>query len=126
MLSVLTGGDRDAYVQGINDHVSGNEKWGLMSVQEKMQKGKFARNALIVIKMQNDNDTARCYKRIFNDHEFHDKYFRYFGYASISKPEEVIPDVSISFYSFHFMVILGFLFIMIFSTALYLLFNGII
>ncbi len=65
-------------------------------------------------------------KRVFNDKDFHDKYFRYFGYASINKPEDVIPDVTISFYSFHFMVILGFLFIMIFSAALYLLFKGII
>jgi cytochrome d ubiquinol oxidase subunit I len=53
-----------------------------------------------------------------------DNYFRYFGYASITKPEDVIPNVSISFYSFHLMVILGFLFIIIFSTSLYLLFKG--
>ena len=63
-------------------------------------------------------------KGIFSDKEFNDKYFRYFGYASIDKPEDVIPDVPVSFYSFHLMVVLGFLFIMIFSVALYLLFKG--
>src|SRR5450759_1006712 len=47
LLSVLTGGDRDAYVQGITDHVSGNEKMGIMSVPEKMQRGQFARNVLM-------------------------------------------------------------------------------
>ena len=51
-------------------------------------------------------------------------YFRYFGYASIDKPEDVIPNVPIAFYSFHLMVILGFLFILIFALALYFLFKG--
>jgi cytochrome d ubiquinol oxidase subunit I len=94
-----------------------------------MQSGIFARNALTSYKRAKlINDTAQiaAIKGVFNDKDFHDKYFRYFGYASINKPEDVIPDVAISFYSFHFMVILGFLFIMIFSAALYLLFRGII
>ena len=63
-------------------------------------------------------------KEVFKDKEFNNKYFRYFGYASIDKPEDVIPNVTISFYSFHLMVVLGFLFILIFSAALYLLFKG--
>jgi cytochrome d ubiquinol oxidase subunit I len=58
------------------------------------------------------------------DKEFQDKYFKYFGYAAINKPEEVIPSVSTSFYSFHLMVVLGFLFILIFALALYLIFKG--
>jgi len=44
--------------------------------------------------------------------------------AAIDKPEDVIPNVTVSFYSFHLMVVLGFLFILIFSIALYLLFKG--
>jgi cytochrome d ubiquinol oxidase subunit I len=127
LLSVLTGGDRDAYVQGITDHVSGNEKMGIMSVPEKMQRGQFARNVLMDYKrarMINDTEQLESIKGIFKDKEFHDKYFRYFGYSSIDKPEDVIPNVPISFYSFHLMVILGFLFIMIFAMALYFLFKG--
>jgi cytochrome bd ubiquinol oxidase subunit I len=127
LLSVLTGGDRDAYVQGITDHVSGNEKMGIISVPEKMQRGIFARDVLIDYKrarMINDTEQLETIKGIFKDKEFHDKYFRYFGYSSINKPEDVIPNVTISFYSFHLMVILGFLFIMIFATALYFLFKG--
>jgi cytochrome d ubiquinol oxidase subunit I len=61
---------------------------------------------------------------VFKEQDFRDKYFRYFGYASVDKPEDVIPNVAVSFYSFHLMVVLGFLFIMIFSVALYLLFKG--
>jgi cytochrome bd ubiquinol oxidase subunit I len=60
---------------------------------------------------------------IFRDKDFNDNYFRYFGYASIDKPEEVIPSVPVSFYSFHLMVILGFYFILVFGLALYYLFT---
>ncbi|HEY5469759.1 MAG TPA: cytochrome ubiquinol oxidase subunit I [Bacteroidales bacterium] len=127
LLSVLTGGDRDAYVTGIKDLVSGNESRGIMSVTEKMMKGVYAKNVLIDYKtarINNDTyklETAAAY---FKDKEFQNNYFKYFGYASISKPEDVIPNVTISFYSFHLMVILGFSFIMIFALALYLLFKG--
>ena len=62
--------------------------------------------------------------RSFQRQQFQDNYFRYFGYASIDKPEDVIPNVHVSFYSFHLMVMLGFLFIIIFALALYLLFKG--
>ena len=55
--------------------------------------------------MKADSNT----RNIFSDKEFQDNYFRYFGYASINKPEDVIPNVHISFYSFHLMVMLGFL-----------------
>jgi cytochrome bd ubiquinol oxidase subunit I len=127
LLSVLTGGDRDAYVHGINDHVLGNSERGIMSVPEKIQRGKYARNILMDYKNASMNkDTLRLenIKGIFSKKEFHENYFRYFGYASIDKPEDVIPGVKTSFYSFHLMVILGFLFILIFSLALYLLFKG--
>ena len=63
-------------------------------------------------------------KWIFKDKDFQKNYFRYFGYSSIKKPEDIIPNVTISFYSFHLMVILGFLFILIFALALYFLFKG--
>jgi cytochrome d ubiquinol oxidase subunit I len=127
LLSVLTGGDKDAYVPGIIDHVSGNEMKGIMSVSEKIQRGQFASNMLTDYKrarMSNDNEQIEIIKRIFKDNKFHSDYFRYFGYSSIEKPEDVIPNVPLSFYSFHLMVILGFLFILIFTTALYFLFSG--
>ena len=127
LLSVLTGGDKDAYVPGLKDHISGNDKIGIISTAEKIQNGKYAMNALTSYKNAiTANDTAQisALKGVFRDKEFNDKYFRYFGYASVAKPEDVIPDVPGSFYSFHLMVILGFLFILIFSIALYLLYNG--
>jgi cytochrome d ubiquinol oxidase subunit I len=127
LLSFLTGGDRDSYVQGLRDHISGNKELGLISTTEKIQNGKYARDVLSSYKDAiHKNDTAKLasLKGVFNNKDFQERYFRYFGYASINKPEDVIPNVAVSFYSFHLMVVLGFLFIMIFTVALYLLFKG--
>jgi cytochrome bd ubiquinol oxidase subunit I len=127
LLSVLTAGDRDSYVQGLKDHINGNEKLGIISTSEKIRSGRYAMDILTSYKNARlNNDTARisATRSIFKDKEFNDKYFRYFGYASVNKPEDVIPDVPGSFYSFHMMVVLGFLLILIFSVALYLLFKG--
>ena len=127
LLSVLTGGDRNAYVQGLRDHILGNEKLQITSASEKILRGKYAMTVLTSYKKARyNNDTAliSSIKTVFNDNEFQNRYFRYFGYASVEKPDDVIPNVTASFYSFHLMVILGFLFILIFSVALYLLFKG--
>jgi cytochrome d ubiquinol oxidase subunit I len=127
LLSVLTSGDRDSYVPGLVDHISGNEKFGIISTTEKIKNGKYALDVLSSYKnarLLNDTIQIAAIKDIFKDKDFQNKYFRYFGYASIDKPEDVIPNVAVSFYSFHLMVVLGFLFIMIFSVAIYLLFKG--
>lgn len=127
LLSMLTGGDRDSYVEGLRDHIGGNEQLGIISTGEKISKGKYAMSVLKDYKnarQSNDTSKLNSLKAIFSDKDFNDNYFRYFGYGSVEKPEDVVPDVPLSFYSFHLMVILGFLFIMIFSLALYLLFRG--
>ncbi len=127
MLSILTGGDREAYVQGLNDHISGNEKLGILSVNEKIKRGQYARNVLVDFKKAkaaNDTQQIDSIKKTFQNKEFQENYFRYFGYAALDKPEDIIPSVAISFYSFHLMVILGFTFILIFAVALYFLFKG--
>jgi len=127
LLSVLTGGDRDSYVQGLSDHISGNEKLEIVPTGEKMLRGKYAMTVLESYKKArviNDTALIASIKKVFKDNEFQNGYFKYLGYASIDKPEDVIPNVTVSFYSFHLMVVLGFLFILIFSVALYLLFKG--
>jgi len=127
LLSVLTSGDKDAYVPGLKDHVFGNDKMGIISTSLKMNYGKLAMDTLKAYKrarLANDTALISSLKNVFKENEFNEKYFRYIGYASVNKPEEVIPDVPGSFYSFHLMVVLGFLFILIFSIALYLLYKG--
>jgi len=127
LLSVLTAGDKDAYVPGIKDHLYGNQQMGIVSTAEKMENGKHARDVLMSYKkakLENDTALISSVKGIFNAKDYNEKYFRYFGYASVNKPEDVVPDVSGSFYSFHLMVMLGFLFILIFAVALFLLHKG--
>jgi cytochrome d ubiquinol oxidase subunit I len=58
-------------------------------------------------------------KERFEDNNFRKYYFRYFGYAFLQNPSDIIPDVSVTFYAFHLMVILGFFFILVFAFALY-------
>jgi cytochrome d ubiquinol oxidase subunit I len=127
LLSVMTAGDKDAYVPGLIDHVSGNTDMKIMSVAEKTDRGKIARQILMDYKKakeSKDNERVITLLQKFRDKDFRDNYFKYFGYAFINSPEDVIPEVYVAFYSFHLMVILGFLFIFIFSLALIFLFNG--
>jgi cytochrome d ubiquinol oxidase subunit I len=127
LLSILTGGDRDVYVAGIKDHVLGNQSQKILSVAEKTGRGKYARDLLAEYKTaRTESDTARIaeIKAIFGNKEFQSDYFRYFGYAALDNPEDAIPNIKVSFYSFHIMVLLGFLFILIFGLALFYLFRG--
>lgn len=127
LLSVMTAGDKDAYVPGLKDHVNGNVEKGIMSVAEKTERGKVARQTLMdykEAKETKDNEQITALLKKFQDQDFRDNYFKYFGYSFINSPEEVIPDIYGAFYSFHLMVMLGFLFIFIFALALIFLFNG--
>lgn len=127
LLSVMTEGSKDAYVPGLIDRVKGNKERGIISVAEKIERGKIARQTLMDYKKakeSNDNELVTALLKKFQDKDFRDNYFKYFGYAYINSPEDVMPGVYSAFYSFHFMVILGFFFILIFSLALIFLFNG--
>jgi cytochrome d ubiquinol oxidase subunit I len=127
LLSVLTAGDKDAYVPGIRDHVSGNPEKGILSVLEKREKGMLVKDMLVDYQraeLLKDDKQKEIIKGLLGDKKFQDEYFRYFGYSSISRPEEVIPNVPVAFYSFHLMVMLGFFFIMMFALSIHLLFKG--
>jgi len=127
LLSVLTGGDKDAYVPGIKDQLEGNADRKIMAIPEKMERGKYAQDVLQRYnraRLTKDKEQIESIKGIFNDKDFQTNYFRYFGYASVLSPEDVIPNVSVAFYSFHLMVTLGFIFLLIFAMALYFLIRG--
>jgi cytochrome d ubiquinol oxidase subunit I len=126
LLSILTGGDQDAYVAGIKDHLNGNKERGIISVSEKIEKGNQARLALQQYQEARKAGDHGKIQDIKNkmDPSFQKEYFRYFGYSSIQKPEDAVPSVAASFYSFHIMVILGFFFIILFTVSLFLLYAG--
>jgi cytochrome bd ubiquinol oxidase subunit I len=126
-LSLMTEGDKDSFVPGIKDLVNGNASRGILSVSEKIERGKKARDLLIEFKeakQNNDSQKAEGISGMFREKKFIDDYFRYFGYAFLGKPEEVIPNVKTSFYTFHLMVMLGFYFILVFILALFFLYRG--
>ena len=45
--------------------------------------------------------------------------FAYFGYGYLQSPEDAVPNVPLTFYSFRTMVIFGFYFILLFIIVLY-------
>ena len=47
--------------------------------------------------------------------------FPWFGYAYLNSPQSIIPNVPLTFYSFHLMVYLGMYFILLFALVLFLL-----
>jgi len=126
LLSLMTTGDADGYVPGIFDLINGNPEKGIMSVSEKIERGKVARQTLIDYKQAKERGDKQMVAELsskFGDKDFRDNYFRYFGYAYITSPEKAIPDVYGAFYSFHLMVILGFLFILLFALSVFYLYT---
>ncbi|NMB52757.1 MAG: cytochrome ubiquinol oxidase subunit I, partial [Bacteroidales bacterium] len=123
-LSIMTGGDKNSFVPGIKDLILGNsEDVQILSVEEKMERGRYARDLLNEYKeAKKDKDVIRAdeIKNIFLEKDFINDYFRFFGYAFLRSPEDAIPNVSIAFYSFHLMVILGFFFIVICALSVFL------
>lgn len=116
MLSYLAFMDVDAYIPGIKDLVHGNEKRGYMSYEDRIARGKMAIDALAAYKTakkEKDEVNAGIALKIFNDNFEHFGYGYYFG----NDPHLLVPNVKISFYAFHTMVILGFYFVLFFSLV---------
>jgi len=121
MLSLLAYRKADAFVPGINDLVYGNEKYGVESASEKMAKGKVAIQALANYKAavkSGDTIIKADAVKIFNEH------YKYIGYGYLDKPEDIIPNVALNFYSFRFMVALGVYFILLFIIVLFYSFKN--
>jgi len=123
MLSFLSNYDFNSFVPGINDLIEGNDEQGILSAQEKIERGKVAIAALRELTVaKKDGNQARVNEIAaqFNDPDFKENYFRYFGYGYFTNTKDLIPNVPLVFYSFHIMVILGFFFIAFFMLFLWL------
>ena len=114
-LSFLGYRDLNAFVPGVNDIIKGGypTKDGIApSFAERSEKGKIAKKALAdykKAKAANDTAAAAIHKATLK------KHFDHFGYGYLDSPEEAIPNVPITFYSFHIMVALGMYFIALFA-----------
>ncbi len=104
--------------------IEGNEERGIISFAEKTEKGTVAIETLKELKEAKGKDEARYQelRQKFEDPEWIESYFKYFGYGYFKgqDPASIIPSVAMTFYSFHLMVGLGFLFILYLALMLYL------
>ena len=115
-LSFLGYHDLNAFVPGIDDLVKGNEKHGIMSIVQKMQKGKIAVGALGAYKNYKKSGDIINASKALKTFEANEKYM---GYGYLQKPQDAVPNVALSFYSFHTMVGLGTWFLVLFLISLY-------
>jgi cytochrome d ubiquinol oxidase subunit I len=121
LLSMLGYRNSEAFVPGINDLTNGNNENKIISAGEKIEKGKIAIAALKTFKeakAQNNTVVADSARKVFESN------YSYLGYGYLNSPESIIPNVPMTFYSFHIMVGLGFYFIILFVLLLFFLVNA--
>ncbi len=115
MLSYMVALNPHAFVTGINDLINGNKARGIISYYERIKMGKLAIAALkefqLAKKAANDS-TAKAALKTFEAN------YKYFGYGYYNDPHNLVPNVPLTFYSFHTMVGLGLLFVLIFILTL--------
>jgi cytochrome d ubiquinol oxidase subunit I len=122
LLSWMAYGDPKSFVAGVNDFTKGNASQGILSIPEKIEKGKIARQALTDFKNAKSAGNlpkADSLKALFSDKAFLDGNFKYFGYGFSDDVGYYVPNVPLTFYSFHIMVILGFGFMVFFAIFLF-------
>ncbi len=114
MLSFLANRDFNSFVPGIDDLVYGNSEQHIEGVAQKMVAGKHALAALTTYKAEKERDPAAASAALadFNSVQ------QYLGYGYLLSPEQAVPPVSLTFYAFRVMVILGSLFPIIFLLFL--------
>jgi cytochrome d ubiquinol oxidase subunit I len=116
MLSYMAFLDPRAYVPGIKDMIRGNKEQGIISYFDRIERGKVAISTLKSYKdALNDGDSrmAEGLRAKFVDKQWLNDYFRYFGYGYYDNPRDLIPNVPLAFYSFHLMVLLSGLFLLV-------------
>lgn len=115
MLSIMAYRDKEAFVPGIYDLLEGNKEQNIPSISSRMENGKLSiENLRKYNQYREEGDTVEAEKAlvIFKDN------YKDFGYGYLSEPAEAVPDVPLTFYSFHIMVGLGVFFIIFFILIL--------
>lgn len=120
-LSYMAFRDFDAFVPGVVDLMEGNEEHGIMSAAEKITRGKLAIDALAEYKAAKKANDA---EKLAEAQSILDENFKYFGYGYfVDDPSRLVPNVPLTFYSFHIMVALGFWFLVFFAIVLLLVYK---
>lgn len=111
MLSYMAFASPNAFVPGIYDFTYGNPDQGIPSFSERMEKGRLAINSLAIYKTAKktgEDSLAQASLAIFREN------YEHFGYGYANAPEDFIPPVKLTFYSFRIMVFLGGFFLILF------------
>jgi cytochrome d ubiquinol oxidase subunit I len=115
LLSLLANREPGSFVPGINDLVYGNREHNIMGIDKKIEKGRIAVELLSQYKTALKEKNDRRAKIALTNFK---KYEEYLGFGYLQTPEEAVPPVGLTFYSFHVMIILGVLFPLIFLLYL--------
>lgn len=129
LLSFLGFRNGDAFVPGIKDIIDGGYTYidengqprTAISAEEKMKRGKKAIAALGEYKDAKDVGNESLAKEKRSEIEAN---FQYFGYGFLNHPDSLVPNVPITFYSFHIMVALAFWFMLVFILALFYVYKN--
>lgn len=109
-LSFLSFHDTEAFVPGIDDLVYGNPERGMLSAQQKMERGRVAIDMFAQYKQAakagDDLLTAKI-DSVFKSENFKSEYFAYFGYGYLTSPTDIVPPVGLTYWSFRVMVGIG-------------------
>ena len=109
-LSFLATHDPNAFVPGIEDILNGasydsnGKPVNTVPYAERMQRGKQLQELIAQYDV-----ASRAGNKVAVDslHKAINAGFKYFGYGYLDSPEEAIPNVPLTFYTFHFMVTVG-------------------
>jgi len=125
-LSILANHDPKSFVPGIEDIIAGvsydndGNAINTVSYAERIERGKAVKNRLQEYGAQHRNGNLTAVdsldKAIVGD-------FQYFGYAFLDSPEEAVPNVPMTFYTFHFMVTIGGYLLLFLVCALVLIYK---
>jgi len=121
MLSLLGFHDVNSFVPGVEDLVFGNPEQGIESAASKIAKGRVAVDALAAYHAARKRGDPAAAELAKGDFEAHASYL---GYGYLDRPEDIIPPIALTFYSFHIMVALGFWFILLFLVLLWFHMTG--
>lgn len=134
LLSLLGYRDFNAFVPGINDIIEGgytlNDGTAALSFEERKARGEMAIKALAdyqtakkeesdALAVGNSNAASAAASAAANHETILRENYAHFGYGYLETAEDLVPNVPITFYSFHLMVMIGMYFILFFAVVLF-------
>lgn len=125
-LSILANHDANSFVPGIDDLIDGisltpqGDTINTVSYAERIRIGQAAQAALRVYEQARKDGNAPLMAEA--EKNIRDNY-RFFGYGYFSSPQDAVPPVALTFWSFRVMVIAGGYLLLLFIVALFVVYK---